>query len=324
MSSSISGKVRMDVQQTDLALILEAAIETLRPAVDAKGIRLQVALDPQARPVSGDSGRLRQVFWNLLSNAVKFTPKGGRVEVRLDQVESHLQVSVIDSGEGISTEFLPHVFERFRQEDASIGRHHGGLGLGLSIAKHLVELHGGTVSVRSAGANQGTTVTVDLPLLAVHSEEELNGESQEPAAGSILEAAERDRSLAGVKVLVVDDETDARVLVRRVLEKGGAQVRTAGSAAEALLAMKAERPDVLVSDIGMPGENGYEFIRQVRELGRDQGGDTPALALTAYARPEDCQKALQAGFQIHIAKPVEAAELLTVVGNLAAADVAPS
>jgi signal transduction histidine kinase/ActR/RegA family two-component response regulator len=324
MSSIISGKVRMDVQQTDLALILEAAIETLRPAVDAKGIRLQVALDPQARPVSGDSGRLRQVFWNLLSNAVKFTPKGGRVEVRLDQVESHLQVSVIDSGEGISTEFLPHVFERFRQEDASIGRHHGGLGLGLSIAKHLVELHGGTVSVRSAGANQGTTVTVDLPLLAVHSEEELNGESQEPAAGSILEAAERDRSLAGVKVLVVDDETDARVLVRRVLEKGGAQVRTAGSAAEALLAMKAERPDVLVSDIGMPGENGYEFIRQVRELGRDQGGDTPALALTAYARPEDCQKALQAGFQIHIAKPVEAAELLTVVGNLAAADVAPS
>jgi signal transduction histidine kinase/CheY-like chemotaxis protein len=319
MSGIISGKVRMEVQRIELAAVVEAAVHTVRPAADAKGIRLQVVLGSQVPSVSGDPGRLQQVFWNILSNAVKFTPKGGHVEVQLERVESHLEVSVTDSGEGISQDFLPHVFDRFRQEDASICRHHGGLGLGLSIAKHLVELHGGTVRVKSAGADQGAAFTVNLPLAAVHADSQSIGGNgpRDVRSGSGSVPPGRDLSLAGVKVLVVDDETDAQVLVRRVLESCGAIVRTAGSAAEALAAIKAETPDVLVSDIGLPGQNGYELIGQVRALEHDHGGSIPALALTAYARSEDRREAIQAGFQIHMAKPVEATELLTMVRSLA-------
>jgi signal transduction histidine kinase/CheY-like chemotaxis protein len=319
MSAIISGKVRMDVQRIDVAPIIQAAVETMRPAAEAKGIRLQIVLDPQARPVLGDPNRLQQVFWNLLSNAIKFTPNNGRVQVTLERVNSHLEVSFIDSGEGIGPDFLPHVFERFRQEDASIARRHGGLGLGLSIAKHLIELHGGTIRARSGGLNQGATFAVSLPLVAVHPEGSVTGEAERlhPRTGSPMPMVDSDLDLSGVKVLVVDDEEDARLLVQRVLEQYGAQVRTAGCAAEAISAMAEGRPDVLVSDIGMPGGNGYDLIRQVRSLDREHGGNIPALALTAYARPEDRMKAVRAGFQMHMAKPVEAAELLIMVSSLA-------
>ena len=321
MSAIISGKLRMDVQRIDLAPAVEAAVATVRPAAEAKGIRLQTVLDRHAPPVSGDPNRLQQIFWNLLSNAIKFTPKGGRVQVLLERVNSHLEISVIDSGEGIGAAFLPHVFDRFRQEDASMNRRHGGLGLGLAIVKHLVELHGGAVRVKSGGANQGATFVVSLPLIVIHPEAETAGDEHarhHPAADSaVLSLGDAKPDLTGVKVLVVDDEADARVLVQRLLEARGARVCAAGSAAEALVEIAAEPPDVLVSAIGMPGENGYELIRRVRGLEPGRGGRTPALALTAYARAEDRVKAVRAGFQMHVAKPVEAAELLTMVASLA-------
>ncbi len=319
MSRIISGKVRLDVQRIDLAPALEAAIETMRPAADAKGIRLQAVLDPVARPVSGDPNRLQQVFWNLLSNAIKFTPKGGRVQVVLERVNSHLEVSVIDSGEGIKADFLPHVFDRFRQADASTTRQHGGLGLGLAIVKQLVELHGGGVRVKSGGPGAGTTFIVSLPLTVLHPEAEpLEGERRHPQANSsrvVLPSGGLD--LRGVKVLVLDDEADARALVKRLLEGCGALVRVAGSVEDTLRLLGEEKPDVLVSDIGMPGEDGYSLIRRVRALGAANGGAVPAVALTAYARAEDRMKAILAGFQMHVAKPVEPAELLTMVASLA-------
>ncbi len=321
MSEIISGKVRMNVQRTDLTPIVRAAVDTIRPAAMAKTIRLRMTLDPSASPVSGDPGRLQQIFWNLLSNAIKFTPQDGRIEVLLERVNSHLEVRVVDSGEGISAEFLPHVFDRFEQEDNSIGRRYGGLGLGLSITKHLVELHGGTICAQSGGPNRGATFVVVLPLLGVLPAR-VAFERPTPNLGRSgapsFPVRDLDLSLSGVKVLVVDDEVDSRVLVQRVLERCGAVVRTAASAAEALSAIEAEKPDVLVSDIGMPGENGYELIRQVRSRGGQEGG-IPAVALTAYASSEDRLKAVRAGFQMHMAKPVEAAELLTIVSSLASA-----
>ena len=317
MSRIISGKVRLDVQPLDLAEVVEAAVETLRPAAAAKGIRLQPVIDPRARAVSGDPSRLQQVFWNLLSNAVKFTPKNGRVQVLLERVNSHLEVSVIDSGEGIAPEFLPHVFDRFRQQDASTTRRHGGLGLGLAIVKQLVELHGGSVRAESAGPGQGSTFRVLLPLTVLQSRagpEAATGRQPRTVAASLAPPDEF-LDLAGVKVLVVDDEGDARALLKRVLEDRAASVRTAGSAAEALRLLQAERPDVLVSDIGMPEEDGYALIRRVRAL--EAGGDVPAIAVTAYARSEDRLKAILAGFQMHVSKPVDATELLALVASLA-------
>ena len=276
-------------------------------------------LDPAASPVSGDPNRLQQVFWNLLSNAVKFTPRGGRVQVVLGRVSSHLEVSINDTGDGIAAEFLPHVFDRFRQADASTTRRHGGLGLGLAIVRQLVELHGGAVRAQSAGVGSGTTFTVVLPLTAMHSQSEVEPEERShPRTGSGTPVlAELPFSLAGVEVLVVDDEEDARTLVKRLLEARGATVRTAGSAAEALASIRAVRPQVLVSDIGMPGEDGYGLIRRVRTLEAGRENSLPAVALTAYARAEDRMKAVRAGFQMHIAKPVEPAELLTMVASLA-------
>ncbi len=319
MSSIISGKVRLDVQRLDLASVIEAAVATVRPAANAKNIRLRPVIDPQARTVTGDPNRLQQVFWNLLSNAIKFTPKGGSVQIILERVHSHLEVHVIDSGEGIAPEFLPNVFERFRQQDASTTRRHGGLGLGLAIVKQLVELHGGSIHVASAGLGQGTAMRVMLPLTAIRPvADPVEVARRHPQAGPPeVPAAFGFLRLAGVKVLVVDDEPDARHLVKRLLEDRDATVRIAGDAEEALEFLRADPPDVLVSDIGMPGEDGYALIRRIRALPRDQGGATPAIALTAYARSEDRQKVILAGFQMHLAKPVESGELLALVASLA-------
>jgi PAS domain S-box-containing protein len=328
MSRIISGKVRLDVQQVDLASVVRSAIDTTKPAAEAKGVRLQAVLDPAAGPVSGDPSRLQQVFWNLLTNAIKFTPKGGRVQVLLERVNSQHEVSVIDTGEGIRAEFLPHVFDRFRQADASTTRRHGGLGLGLSIVKQLVELHGGTVRVKSSGSGQGSTFTVSLPLIVLRPEVDSAVERRHPRAvasststspsSSPLNVTNACAQIAGVKVLVVDDEPDARALLKRFLEDCHAQVFTAASADEALELVRTERPNVLASDIGMPGEDGYGLIKRVRALGPNAGGKVPAIALTAYARAEDRVRAIRAGFDMHVAKPVEAAELIAVIASLAA------
>lgn len=317
MSRIVSGKVRLDVQRLELANVVSAAVETVRAAADAKGVRLQAVLDPAAGPVSGDVNRLQQVFWNLLTNAMKFTPRGGRVQVILERVNSHLEVSVIDTGEGIDPSFLPHVFDRFRQADGGTNRRHGGLGLGLAIVKQLVELHGGDVRAKSGGLGTGSTFTVSLPLTVIHPEPEPAAERRHPVLGPVQLSEEMCLQIEGVKVLVVDDESDARLLVRRFLEECKARVTTASSAGEALELLKSTRPQVLVSDIGMPGEDGYALIRRVRALPPEQGGDTPAIALTAYARAEDRMKAVMAGFQQHVVKPVEPAELITLVGILA-------
>jgi hypothetical protein len=317
MSRIISGKVRLEMQPVDLASLLREAVETSKPSADAKNVRLTAALDATAGPISGDPARLQQVLWNLLTNAVKFTPTGGRVQVRLQRVDTHVEVSVVDTGEGIKPEFLPHVFDRFRQADATTTRRHGGLGLGLSIVKQLVELHGGSVRAASAGDGQGATFTVSLPLTASRPESDVEDARHRPRAGAALGNAMDPRvQIDGLKVLVVDDEPDARALIKRLLEKLGAQVISAGSAAEALQLLRQERPHVLVSDIGMPGEDGYALIRQVRALRPEEGGGTPAIALTAYARAEDRVKAMLTGFQMHLSKPVEPAELVTIVASL--------
>lgn len=316
MSRIISGKVRLDVQRVELSPVVQAAVGTVKPAADAKGVRIQSVLDPLAGPISGDPNRMHQVLWNLLANAVKFTPRGGRVQVLLERVNSHVEVSVIDTGEGIKPEFLPHVFERFRQADATTTRRHGGLGLGLAIVKQLVELHGGSVRAKSPGQGQGATFTVSLPMMVVHAEPEASPERRHPSAANTPVAAEPCADIAGIKVLVVDDEPDARALLKRVLEACDARVIVAGSASEAVALVQSERPDVIASDIGMPGEDGYSLIRRVRALGSSHGGDTPAVALTAYARAEDRVKVVMAGFQHHIAKPVEPAELIAMIASL--------
>ncbi|MGN6370892.1 MAG: ATP-binding protein [Phycisphaerae bacterium] len=318
MSRIISGKVRLEVQRVDLAAALRAAIETVTPAAQAKGVRVQAVLDSLAGPVMGDLGRLQQVFWNLLSNAVKFTPRDGRVQVLLERVNSHLEVSVIDSGEGITPEFLPHVFDRFRQADASTTRKHGGLGLGLAIVKQLAELHGGSVRAKSPGPGKGSTFTVMLPLAPLE-EKKTSDPRRHPAADEKLPPpadGEPVADISGMRVLVVDDEPDSRAMMKRMLEEQNANVILAASAAEALELLKRHRPDLLVSDIGMPGEDGYALMRRVRSLAPDHGGQTPAVALTAFARVEDRMKAVMAGFQHHVAKPVEPAELIAMMASL--------
>lgn len=314
MSRIISGKIRLNVQRVDLGSVIEAAVETVRLSAEAKEIRLQQVLDPLAGIVSGDPARLQQIVWNLLSNAIKFTPKGGRVQVVLQRVNSHVEISVIDTGLGIKPEFLPHVFDRFRQADASTTRNHGGLGLGLSIARSLTELHGGSVQVKSAGPGKGATFIVSLPLVVVHPEVEPDDFDRNGATSSSGDYKEP--ALDGVKVLVVDDEPDARELIRLVLEGCNAEVATAGSAQEAFEALLRDKPHVLVSDIGMPQEDGYQFIRKLRSLTPERGGLIPAVALTAYARAEDRKRALLSGYQMHISKPVEPSELIAVVASL--------
>jgi PAS domain S-box-containing protein len=319
VSRIISGKLRLDVRSVELPLVIEAAIDAVRPAAEAKQIRLQTVLDPRAGPVAGDSDRLQQVVWNLLSNAVKFTPKGGRVQVRLERINSHVEVTVSDTGKGISADFLPYLFDRFRQEDGTPSRKYGGLGLGLAIVRHLSELHGGTVSAESAGEGQGAAFRVSLPLMIVSQPGGVlaSGLTRvHPTAGQPL-PFDCPPVLGNVRVLVVDDEPDACEILSVILEQCGAEVKAVNSAPEALEALQDWRPRVLLADIGMPGEDGYALLRRVRALPPEQGGTTPAAALTAFARTEDRVRALSAGFQIHVPKPVEPAELVAVVQNLA-------
>ena len=315
MSRIISGKVRLDAQWIELAAVLNESIETLRSTAQAKGVRLQAMLDLFAGPIFGDPSRLQQVFWNLLNNAIKFTPKDGKVEVLLKRAGSEVEVTVVDTGEGIAPGFLPYVFDRFQQGDASTTRRHGGLGLGLAIVKELVELHGGTVRVESEGLGKGATFTVRLPLTAAYSEPDK--EDQLPEAVLPGNQPLPEVSLANIRVLVVDDEIDARDLVKMLLEMAGATVSTAGSASEAMEHILATRPDVLICDIGMQEEDGYSLIRRLRALEKKEEGALPAIALSAYARSEDRTKAIRSGFQNHLAKPVEPAELLAIVSSLA-------
>jgi len=316
MSRITSGKVRLDMQPLEPILFIEAAMETVRPSAEAKGVQLHKLFDPAAGPVSGDPNRLQQVIWNLLSNAIKFTPKGGKVEVRLRRVESHIEISVADNGMGVKPEFLDHVFDRFRQADASTARRYGGLGLGLSIVKSLVEMHGGTVHALSAGENCGATFAVHLPVSDIH---RYDGEvaRYSPSEPEALSAKYETVDLSGIRILVVDDEADARDLTKRVLEECNAEVFSAGMAAEALLLIERMKPDVLVSDIGMPEVDGYQFLKQVRALGQANGGRLPAIALTAFARTEDRTHALHAGFLAHLSKPVDPSELVATVAAVA-------
>ena len=315
VSRIISGKLRLDVRNVDLLYIVNAAIDSIRPAADAKGIRLQTILDPAAGPISGDADRLQQIVWNLLTNAVKFTPKGGRIQVQLQRVNSHVEIVVSDSGIGISKDFLPHVFDRFRQADASSTRIHGGLGLGLSIVRQLVDLHGGTISVQSEGEGKGATFTISLPFVGVVTDHET--EPVQPIHNEELTSLEGLPSLQGLKVLVVDDEADTRELIREVLKECGSEVIISGSVDEALEALEEHKPDILISDLGMPDEDGYSLISKIRALPSERGGHIPAAALTAYARAEDRMRVLRSGFQFHLPKPVDSAELVTVVANLA-------
>ncbi|MEO7359741.1 MAG: ATP-binding protein, partial [Gemmatimonadaceae bacterium] len=319
MSSIISGKIRLNAQRLNLADIVQDAVAAARPTADAKNLRLDSIIDPMhGVEVSGDTNRLRQILWNLISNAIKFTGKDGRVRVLLERVNSHLEISVIDTGEGIAPEFLPHVFDRFRQADASTTRRHGGLGLGLSIVRQLVELHGGSVRVTSQGLGHGTTFIVALPLIAVQTKSLVNVERQHPRVShTTVKIADACDDLDHVKVLIIDDEPDARALLQRLLEDCGAIVTVATSTDEVVRLVREQKFDVLVSDVGMPGEDGYSLIRRVRRLGAAQHGDIPAIALTAYARAEDRVKAIAAGFQMHIAKPVEPIEIITMVASAA-------
>jgi PAS domain S-box-containing protein len=309
MSRIISGQMRLDVQPIMPYAFVQGAVESVRPAADARDLRLEAILDPAAGPVNGDANRLQQVVWNLVSNAIKFTPEGGRVQVLLERSGSHIQISVVDSGVGIHPDFLPHVFERFRQADGSTTRTYRGLGLGLSIVKHIVELHGGTVSVDSAGDGQGALFVVRLPVAVVRP----LARGVHPRSVPQMPLLPADADLSNIVVLVVDDEDDARELLRRVLSDRGATVVTAGSANEGLAAIEQHPPDVLVSDIGMPEVDGYELIRRVRARLAKTGLRFPMIALTAFARPEDRTRALLAGFVTHIAKPVDAAELIATV-----------
>lgn len=315
VSRIITGKLRLDVQQVDPGDLIDAAIESVRPAASAKGVRLQKVMDTKPVRVAGDAARLQQVVWNLLSNAIKFTPKDGRVQVRLEHVDSNIQITVSDTGAGINPEFLPHVFDRFRQADQTTTRQHGGLGLGLAIVRHIVELHGGTAQAESRGPGHGSTFTIRLPVVAVYRRETVAQPVSHVADETVLELDCPD-NLDGVKILVVDDEIDTRELLRVALAHCGAEVMVAASAQEALAALKAMRPHLLISDVGMPVEDGYELIRQVRALPAAQGGRVPAVALTAYARAEDRLHALRSGYQMHVAKPVELTELIAVVGSL--------
>jgi len=315
VSRIITGNLRLDVRQIDPASFMESAIESLRPAAEAKDVRIQKVIDTGVVSVAGDPARLQQVIWNLLSNAIKFTPKGGRVQVRLERINSHIEIAVSDTGAGIDPEFLPHVFERFRQADQKTTRRHGGLGLGLSIVRHLVELHGGTVQAESPGEGLGATFVVKLPLVPVYQKDDL-AERVHPAARETLPVYHCPERLDGLKVLVVDDEFDTREVLRAGIGQCGAEVLTASTVREALEAIEGERPDLLISDIGMPGEDGYELIKQVRALPAGRGGKMPAIALTAYARTEDRLRALRAGYQMHISKPVELAELVAVMASL--------
>ena len=315
VSRIVSGKLRLDVQPVDLAELVGEAVETTRPAADAKGVRVEMIMDPRRSLVSGDPERLRQVLWNLCSNAVKFTPRGGRVEVRLERVNSQLEVTVSDTGIGISQDFLPRVFERFSQADGGIDRQRGGLGLGLAISRHLVELQGGRIFVSSEGPGQGSTFRIELPLRSVQANP--GGETREHPTAPFASAHIDVPRLEGVRILVVDDDRDALALVREILEATGAVVTTADSGRAALDKLQRVRPDVLIADLGMPHMNGFELIDRVRHFEDSHIREIPAAAFTAFARSEDRAKALRSGFEMHLAKPIEPSELMAAAAVLA-------
>ena len=315
VSRIVAGRLRLNVEPVDLPAILRESCETMMPAADAKGVRVEAIIDPLTTPVSGDPDRLQQIVWNLLSNAIKFTSRGGRVQLRLSRVNSHVEIAVSDTGRGIEPEFLPFVFERFRQGDATISREHGGLGLGLSIAKQLTELHGGTISAASGGPGLGTTMTVKLPLMIVHPAMSEAGPREQPRADRRPPAIEAAPRLDGVRVLAVDDEPDSLNLLRTVLEDAGATVTVSGSASAALAVFRTQPPDVMVVDIGMPGMDGLQLIRAVRQLD-EPARSTPAAALTAYARSQDRITSLASGFQMHLVKPIDPLELIVAVSAL--------
>lgn len=310
ISRIVAGKLRLDLVPVHLATLVEGALEAVRPAADAKGVRLLAHVDVAAPPLSGDAHRLQQVVWNLMSNAVKFTPRGGQVEVHAHRRGRVFEIRVEDTGKGISPAFLPHVFEQFRQAEGGTTRAHGGLGLGLTIAKHLVELHGGTIEARSEGEGQGATFAVELPAAPIRHDSP--SRPALPAARPLPQPAE----LSGLRILVLDDEADSRDLLATVLSRCNAQVVTADTVQGALAEVETKVPDVIISDIGMPVEDGYVFIERLRRLPADRGGRTRAVALTAYSRMEDRTRALLAGFDVHVAKPVEPAELMMVLASL--------
>jgi PAS domain S-box-containing protein len=322
VSRIITGKLILDRRPIEIAHVVSDAVNTVRPAADAKNITIETSFDAEEGPVLGDANRLQQVVWNLLSNAVKFTPKYGRIEVALQRVNSEVQVSVGDSGEGISSEFLPYVFDRFSQGDGKTTRSHSGLGLGLAIVRQLVELHGGTVKAHSDGPGLGATFRLRLPILSIN---RVPGSKSTPGDLTMTRAFVTDGlsiecppRLDGVRVLVVDDDSDTRQMLKAVLSECQAEVITAASAAEAIKEIEQRKPDVLVSDLGMPEQDGYELIKQIRETESvDNTARIPALALTAYAKAEDRVRALAGGYQVHLSKPVEPAEFVLVVANLA-------
>jgi signal transduction histidine kinase/CheY-like chemotaxis protein len=324
VSRIITGKLALHPCQLDLESLIAETMSLVRPVAEAKNIVLRTALDMGTGAIVGDPQRLQQVLWNLLANAIKFTPNGGRVELSLERHEGHVRLQVSDSGEGISAAFLPHVFERLRQADNSITRSHGGLGLGLAIVRHLVELHGGSVRVESPGVGQGATFTVELPTGPPAGEPAADNLAAGALAGAANTNDEGDAAagtdlgrLRDLKILIVDDNSDVRSLVGALLRASGAGVFAAASASEALQSLKQIRPDILVSDIGMPDEDGYVLIRKVRALTSHEGGATPAVALTAYAGVENRARALAAGYQAHLAKPIDPAQLLMTIASLA-------
>jgi signal transduction histidine kinase/CheY-like chemotaxis protein len=313
VSRIISGKLKLKLQPIDLGSVINAAVETIRPSAELKNIEMQTRLNPQTGLISGDYDRLQQVIWNLLSNAVKFTPKNGKIEVALEQREGQIEVIVSDTGRGISPDFLPFVFDRFRQADGSITRKFTGLGLGLAIVRHLVELHGGTASVSSEGEDKGATFTVKLPVML------LPETNEEPTTKSTFKngyQADYPR-LENLKILVVDDDENTREILKMTFENCRATVNTAASAGEALEKVKGWSPQMIVSDIGMPDEDGYAFMEKVRAWERENRHDSiPSIALTAYVRSEDRSRALESGFQMHVAKPVEPVELAMLAQSL--------
>jgi PAS domain S-box-containing protein len=320
VSRIVTGKLRIEPQLIEPHSIIQMAIDTLHPAAAAKSIAIISTLEPQAGTVLGDPDRLQQVVWNLLSNAIKFTPRGGRIEVGLKRTGTQVEIKVSDNGIGIDAQFLPYVFDRFRQADSSTTRTHGGLGLGLAIVRHLIELHGGTVAAESRGQGQGAVFSVRLPLAdeRAASAHSVNAASRhDDQAAAVGETLIGTTDLGGLRVLVVDDDPDTREILCLTLSQYGAEVHAAASTADALGAFREWKPNVLISDLGMPGEDGYAFIEKVRRLAPEEGGNIPAAALTAYARDEDSERARSAGYQIHIPKPVDPATLTTVVARLA-------
>jgi signal transduction histidine kinase/CheY-like chemotaxis protein len=314
VSRIITGNLLFDLHPVELAPVIEVAINAVRPTADAKGVRIETKFESAPLVVSGDANRLQQVIWNLISNAVKFTENGGRVSLGLRRVKSSVEIKVADTGQGISPAFLPFVFDRFRQADSTTTRQHGGLGLGLAIARHLVEIHGGTIRAESPGTGKGATFTLRLPLLDCGGRGSVLGTTEVEIPASPYQPQQL---LSGLRVLVVDDDVDTLELMATALASRQANVTAVSSAVDALIAIKAHRPDVLVSDIAMPDEDGYALIQKVRSLDRDDEQIIPAVAITAYAKDEDRERALSSGFQIYLPKPVELTELVSVIARAA-------